>query len=82
MPSKKSSSLVKKTTPDNKKHAIELLKIAEEAYYAGYMDAMIDMDEKAEAMDKYLEKALTQFEKEYIKSLSAPKKSSKKKKQK
>ncbi len=62
-----------------KKQTDDLLKLAEEAYFAGYTDAMVDMDEKAEAMDKHIEKALTQFEKEYNRKLAKPKKPAKKK---
>lgn len=63
-----------------KKQASDLLKLAEEAYYAGYIDAMVDMDEKAEAMDKFIEKSLLQFEKEYAKKVKAPVKKAVKKK--
>ena len=62
-----------------KKQTDDLLKLAEEAYFTGYTDAMIDMDEKAEAMDKFIEKSLAQFEKEYHKKLAKPKKPAKKK---
>lgn len=57
-----------------KKQADDLLKLAEEVYFAGYTDAMVDMDEKTEAMDKYIEKALVEFEKDYNKKLAKPRK--------
>ena len=63
-----------------KKQTDDLLKLAEEAYFAGYTDAMIDMDEKADAMDKFIDKALTQFEKDYMKKLAKPQKPAKKRK--
>jgi len=43
----------------------ELAILIEEAYMAGYSDAIIDFDKKAEAMEKYLHKALKEFEKSY-----------------
>ncbi len=69
----------KEITHLKKKQTDDLLKLAEEAYFTGYTDAMVDMDEKAEAMDKFIEKSLNQFEKEYNKKLAKPKKPAKKK---
>lgn len=39
--------------------------LIEDAYVAGYSDAVQDFDKKTEAMEKYMEKAMIQFEKEY-----------------
>lgn len=70
----------KEIATQKKRQADDLLKLAEEAYYAGYMDAMVDMDEKADAMDKFIEKSLTQFEKEYAKKFAETSKKGAKKK--
>jgi hypothetical protein len=43
--------------------------LIEEAFITGYAEALIDADKKADAMEKYLEKAMKGFEQEYGKKL-------------
>lgn len=47
----------------------ELASLMEEAYVAGYSDAIADFDKKAEAMEKFLHKALKEFEQDYKKNM-------------
>lgn len=55
--------------------------LLEEAYMAGYTDALEESDKKAMAMEKFLQQALDEFEKVYQKAPGkAAKKSNKSKK--
>ena len=58
----------------------DLAILIEEAYMAGYSDAIVDFDKKAESMEKFLHEALKEFEKSYRKNLfKSPKKNKAKK---
>lgn len=67
-------------------YAKDIAVLIEEAYMAGYSDAIVDFDKKADAMEKFLHKSLGDFEKNYRKNVLAvspePRKRAKKNKKK
>lgn len=63
--------LEKEITLLKKSYMKEMAVLIEEAYMTGYGDAVADFDKKAEAMEKFLHKALKEFEQEYKKNILA-----------
>jgi len=74
---KEMQTIAKKVIEEQKN---EIEQLIEEAYVAGYADALEDVEEKAYAMDVYLEKAAVQFEKEYEQKIAKATKATPKKK--